>query len=104
MGIPNIDNEIQKTISEITEHATQQIVELEERLLLSDIIDIYKGYYKDYDEYYKTVVKYNSQCREHNNGIINYDKNFYPHPFIYKPEKRLLLKRNFDYIRALALR
>lgn len=71
-----------------------------EQMLLSDIIDVYNGVYKNYDDYYKTTLDYNLKCREHNklkpgeNVLIK----------TYKVEKNFLPERHFNYIRFLAFK
>ena len=96
------DDSLSDTVSQCFNSIQEQSILATERMMLSDIIDIYKGVYKDYDEYYKAVVEYNQVCREHNTPKFEDGKFNYTMTFMI--EKNIFLKRQFDFIRALALK
>lgn len=95
------DDNLSDTVSQCFNSIQEQSTLATERMMLSDIIDIYKGVYKDYEEYYKAVVEYNQVCREHNTPKFEDGKFNYTMTFMI--EKNIFLKRQFDFIRALAL-
>lgn len=92
-----IDDKVEE---KITKNDTQEVLKPGEQMLLSDIIDIYNGVYKNYDDYYKTALDYNLKCQEHNklkpgeNCLIK----------TYKVEKNILPEPHFNYIRFLAFK
>ena len=81
------------------ERADLEITKITEQLLFSDIIEIYKGRFKDYKDYYDYVVDYNNKCREHNNNPVKSGE--FNYLFSYSPERRLLLDRHFEFIKSL---
>ncbi len=83
----------------MVDRASLEITRIAEQLLFYDIIEIYKGRFKDYKDYYDYVVDYNSKCREHNNNPVKSGE--YNYLFSYKPERRLLLDRHFEFIKSL---
>ena len=90
-------NQYHEYLENTLKAAQDEIRIISEQLVFNDIIEIYKGRYKDYQEYYEALVEYNSKCREHNTP--KFDKNSYIMTYMF--EKRVLLKRQFDYIRGL---
>lgn len=79
-----------------------QIDTATEQLLLNDIIDIYNNKYSKYDDYYKYIVDYNNKARESNiPKISGYCEGY---RFSFTPLKRILLIRQFNYIRELGLK
>ena len=92
-----IDDKVKEKIRKPT---TQEMPELGEQMILRDIIDIYNGIYENYDKYYKKQINYNLKCRKHNQ--LKQGENCFT--FTYKPEKTILPKRHFDFIRLLALK
>jgi hypothetical protein len=81
------------------ERASLEFTRITEQLLFYDIIEIYKGRFKNYKDYYEYVVDYNIKCRENNNNPVK--SGGYNYLFSYMPERRLLLDRNFEFIKNL---
>ena len=81
------------------ERASLEITRITEQLLFYDIIEIYKGRFKDYRDYYEYVVDYNIKCREHNDNPVKSGEHNYL--FSFNPERRLLLDRHFEFIKKL---
>ena len=86
----------------IRKEMNQQIDTATEQLLFNDIVDIYNNKYSKYDDYYKYIVDYNNKARESNTPKISgYCESY---RFSFTPLKRILLIRQFNYIRELGLK
>lgn len=86
----------------IRKEINQQIDTATEQLLFNDIVDIYNNKYSKYDDYYKYIVDYNKNAREINTPRISGYCESYRFTFV--PLKRILLLRQFNYIRELGLK
>ena len=72
---------------------------IKEQMIIIDVIEIYKGKYQDYNHYQKEAIKYNEKARENN---FQFPKDSYVMSFM--PEKNMLERSAFNFIRALALK
>lgn len=97
-----LGSELFEEEDKIRKEMNQQIDTATEQLLFNDIVDIYNNKYSKYDDYYKYIVDYNNKARETNTPRISgYCENY---RFTFVPLKRILLIRQFNYIRELGLK
>lgn len=63
-------DEIPRFIDKSVKDLRKKLVKTQERQLITDIIKIYKGVYKDYDEYLNKCVRLNAEIRAKNNSYV----------------------------------
>ena len=97
-----LGDELFEEEEKIRKEMQQQIDTATEQLLFNDIVDIYNNKYSKYDDYYKYIVDYNKNARETNTPRISDYCDSYRFTFV--PLKRILLIRQFNYIRELGLK
>ena len=88
-------NELNNTIREAVASMSKVVAEMQENMLVADIINIYNGIFKTYDEYIDAVVRFNEISKHQNKSIID------DYTFRYTPEKTALTQRTFNYIKEL---
>ena len=97
-----LGSELFEEEEKVRKEMNRQIETATEQLLFNDIIDIYNNKYSKYDDYYKYIVDYNTKARESNTPKISgYCESY---RFTFTPLKRILLIRQFNYIRELGLK
>lgn len=85
-------------IGQIVRNLQDQLVIAQRRITYQDIIMIYEGKLS-YDEYKKQVMEHNAKAFQNNNPVfIPSEHNVV---FEYLPERILISKDDFDYIRGL---
>lgn len=90
-----LENDINSIINDITQQSIKQFEKVQTRLIYQEIIMIYESNLP-YEEYYRQIIEHNEKARK-NNFTFNPDKLVIE----YIPEKILISKDDFDYIRGL---
>ena len=91
-------NELNNTISELAESMSKQIAKAQTNILLSDIIMIYETEIT-YDEYQKLVAEHNELAYKNNKQFP--DGKSCSITLSYMPQRTLLYKDEFDFIKEL---
>ena len=83
--------------NDIFQELNKKVAEYQENMLIQDIINIYNGVFRTYDEYREMVARYNELVeKEKNNSILETT-----YTFRFTPTKTALTRRVFDYIKEL---
>lgn len=91
-------NDFHTELDKIIKDLDKKMVEIQENMLVEDIINIYNGIFKTYDEYIDAVVRFNEYSKHQNKNFMN------DYTFRFTPEKTALTQRTFNYIKELKLK
>lgn len=95
--VKSIWNSNDFNLDDIFQELNKKVAEYQENMLIQDIINIYNGVFRTYEEYCEMVVRHNELAeKEKNNSILETT-----YTFRYTPTKTALTERIFDYIKEL---